>query len=255
MKTQRIVLGIVGVAAVLALWELLTRGPLSNSPLPAFSSTLVALVGLFGDPGFWQAVVDTVLMAAVGLVVSVALGVVLGLLIASSSVLHAASRVVVEFLKPIPPIVVLPVVVLVAGPTLGMGVILVMIGCVIAVLMQTVAGVRETDPVAVDSGRSYGLGRLERVWRIVLPSTLPYIGMSIRVCAPVSLLVSVVAGLLGGGPGIGQSILRSQMAGDQPRLFALVLVLGVMGLLVQGITNATERRVLHWHPAYRPEVR
>ena len=92
------------------------------------------------------------------------------------------------------------------------------------------------------------------MWRIVLPSTLPYIGMAIRVCAPVSLLVAVVAGLLGGGPGLGQAILRSQMASDQPRLFALVLVLGIMGLIVQGATNQIERLVLHWHPAYRPEV-
>ena len=254
MNTRRILLGGAGIVAVLAVWELLTRGPLAASPLPTFTDTAAALFGLLGDRTFWSAVWDTVLMALAGLVASVALGVLLGLLVATSPVLRAASRVLVEFLKPIPPIVVLPIVVLVVGPTLGMGVVLVMIGCVIAVLMQTVAGVRETDPVALDSGRSYGLKWPERMWRIVLPSTLPYIGMAIRVCAPVSLLVAVVAGLLGGGPGLGQAILRAQMASAQPRLFALVLVLGIMGLVVQGVTDQIERRVLHWHPAYRPEV-
>lgn len=252
--TMRIVLGAIGIVAVIVIWELVTRGPLASSPLPTFSDTFVALIGLLGLGEFWGSVWNTIVIAFLGLLFSVTLGVLLGLLIATSPLLRAATRVVIEFLKPIPPIVVLPLIVLVLGPTTNMGIVLVMIGCLIAVLMQTVAGVRETDPVALDSGRSYGLKWPERMGRIVLPSTLPYIGMAIRVCAPVSLLVAVVAGLLGGGPGLGQSILRAQMASDQPRLFALVLVLGVMGLIVQGVTNQIERWVLHWHPAYRPEV-
>lgn len=251
---RRALLGTVGATAVVILWQLVTMGPLADSPLPTFVETIAALAGLLPTAAFWSSMWDTVVMAFLGLLVSMIVGVVLGLLIATSSVLRAGTRVLVEFLKPIPPIVVLPVVVLVVGPTMGMGVMLIMIGCVIAVLMQTVAGVRDTDPVALDSGRSYGLGWAERMWRIVLPSTLPYVGMAIRVCAPVSLLVAVVAGLLGGGPGLGQSILRAQTASNQPELFALVLVLGAMGLAVQSGTNRIERRVLHWHPAYRSEV-
>lgn len=248
---KKVALGGIGVIVVLAVWEVLTIGPLAETPLPRFSSTMVALFAALGDPAFWQSVWDTIIIAFVGLVISVLLGVALGLLMAMSPVVRSACRVVIEFLKPIPPIVVLPLAVLVLGPTIGMGVVLVMIGCVIAILMQTVAGVRETDPVALASGRSYGLKLPERIWRIILPSTLPYIGMAIRVSAPVSLLVAVVAGLLGGAPGLGQSILMAQMANNPPLLFALVVVLGLMGMAVQGGTNEIERRILHWHPAYR----
>lgn len=98
------------------------------------------------------------------------------------------------------------------------------------------------------------MGAGEILGRIVLPCALPYIGTAIRVAAPTSLVVAVVAGLLGGGPGLGQSLLLSQISGNQAQLFAYVLILGVLGLLVQGLSQWGERRLLHWHPQYRKQV-
>ena len=75
-----------------------------------------------------------------------------------------------------------------------------------------------------------------------------------RVAAPAALVVTVVAGLLGGGPGLGQNIYQAQAAGDYAGLYGLVIVLGVLGLLFQGATRLAERRVLHWHESYREVV-
>lgn len=109
MKSPLIVqsmLGLAGVLAALVLWELLTKGPLAETPVPAFSATLRSLGTLLVTASFWSTVLDTILMAFIGLVVSVASGILLGLLIATSPALRAALRVPLEFLKPIPPIVV-----------------------------------------------------------------------------------------------------------------------------------------------------
>lgn len=254
--TRRIGLGAIGVVSVVAIWELLVRGPLAGAPVPTFIDTAVAAFWLLGDQAFWESTLLTITISIGGLVLSVLLGVTIGLLVATSAWLRAGTRVIIEFVKPIPPIVVLPLVVLLFGPSPTMAIVLILIGCVITVVMQTVAGVRETDPVTVDSARSYGLDRVEVLRAVVLPSATPYVGMAIRICAPVSLLVTVVAGLLGGAPGLGSSIRFAQAAGAgmRPELFALVLVLGVLGLGFQGVTAAAERRILHWHPAYRPGV-
>lgn len=247
--------GAAGVVAALALWEWsATAGPLSGSPLPPATAALAEAARLLGTPATWTALGDTLAMALTGLVLAIVCGVVLGVAIGTSPLAMHATRVPLEFLKPIPPIVILPVVVLVLGPTLGMGVFLVFFGCVIAIAVQASAGVFDTDPVATATGRSYGMGRAEVLRRIVLPSALPYIGTAIRVAAPTSLVVAVVAGLLGGGPGLGQSLLLSQITGNQPQLFAYVLILGVLGLLVQGLSQWGERRLLHWHPQYRKQV-
>jgi ABC-type nitrate/sulfonate/bicarbonate transport system permease component len=117
--------------------------------------------------------------------------------------------------------------------------------------MQTVAGVHDTDPVARDTARSYGMGHAEIMLRVTLPGAMPFIGTAMRVAAPAALVVAVVAGLLGGGPGLGQSIYQAQAAGDFPVLYALVLVLGLLGLVFQGATRLAERRLLHWHESHR----
>ena len=247
--------GAVGVVAALGLWEwTASSGPLADSPLPPASAAIGESIRLLSVPATWSALGDTLTMALGGLVLAIVVGVALGVAIGTSPLAMHATRVPLEFLKPIPPIVILPVVVLVLGPTWSMGIFLVFFGCFIAIAVQASAGVFDTDPVARATGLSYGMGRSEILGRIVLPSALPYIGTAIRVAAPTSLVVAVVAGLLGGGPGLGQSLLLSQLAGDQPQLFAYVLILGILGLLIQGLSQWGERRMLHWHPQYRKQA-
>lgn len=254
-RLQQFGTGALGVVAALGLWQLAaTTGPLADSPLPTATEAIAALLGLLGTPAMWIATWDTVAMALAGLVIAAVAGILLGIGIGVSPLAMHATRVPLEFLKPIPPIVILPIVVLVLGPTAGMGTFLVFIGCFVSIVVQASAGVFDTDPVATATGRSYGLGRSEILARIVLPSALPYIGTAIRVAAPTALIVAVVAGLLGGGPGLGQSLLLTQIAGDQSKLFAYVLVLGILGLLVQGLSQWGERRLLHWHPQHRKQV-
>ncbi|GAA1134410.1 hypothetical protein GCM10009651_17910 [Microbacterium natoriense] len=257
MRTSSVagsLVGALGVVCGLGAWQLAaTVGPLSSSPLPTATEAIGEAVSMLGTAQLWEAIGATLAMALLGLVLAVAVGVLLGVAIGTSPLALHATRVPLEFLKPIPPIVILPIVVLVLGPTSGMGVFLVFFGCVTAIAVQSAAGVFDTDPVARATARSYGMGSAEILGRVVLPSALPYIGTAVRVAAPTSLVVAVVAGLLGGGPGLGQSLLLSQISGNQPQLFAYVVILGVLGLIIQGLSQQGERMLLHWHPQYRKQ--
>lgn len=249
---RQTLVGLLGVVLALAIWQLAaTVGPFAGSPLPSATESIAQAAVLLGTPAMWSATGVTVAIAVGGLVIATVIGVLFGVGIGVSPALLHATRVPLEFLKPIPPIVILPLAVLVLGPTWQMGMFLVVFGCVFAIAMQTSAGVFDTDPVALSTSRSFGLGRAETLRRVVLPSAMPYIGTSIRVSAPTSLIIAVVAGLLGGGPGLGQSLLQAQLAGNQPQLFAYVLILGALGLLIQWASQSAERRMLHWHPQYR----
>ena len=88
-----------------------------------------------------------------------------------------------------------------SAPQLRCRLFLVVFGCLLPIVMQTVDGVQGTDPVARDTARSYGMGEGEILARVVLPSAMPYIGTAMRVAAPAALVVTVVAGLLGGRSG------------------------------------------------------
>lgn len=244
--------GAAGILVALAVWQwLATAGPLAGGTLPSAVQTFVEAGRLVTTGDFWAAVGETLAIALGGLAIATAAGVLVGMLIGVSPLAMFATRVPLEFLKPIPPIVILPILVLVLGPTLGMAVTLVAFGCVLGIVMQTEAGVADTDQVLLATARSYGLRRAEILGRVTLPSAMPYIGTSVRIAAPTALIVAVVAGLLGGGPGLGQSLLLAQIGGNRPGVFATVLLLGVLGLLVQAASNAAERRLLHWHPQHR----
>ena len=247
--------GALGVILLLALWQVASFvGPLADSPMPSATATIAGMFTLLTSVDTWLATLDTLVIAVLGLVASTVLGVALGIAIGTSPVIMHATRAVIEFLKPIPPIVVLPIVVLVLGPTPVMGIVLVIIGCAVAIAVQTAAGVFDTDPVRRATGRTFGLSQADILRLIVLPSSLPYIGTALRVAAPTALIVAVVAGLLGGGPGLGQSLLQAQLSGDQTNLFAYVMILGLVGLAFQGGSLLLEKRMLHWHPQFRKET-
>ncbi|MCW4465590.1 ABC transporter permease subunit [Glutamicibacter sp. MNS18] len=247
----RIALRAAGAGILLACWQLTAVNGVFGPGLPTLGATGGKLATLMGDPGFWIATAQTIWLAVLGLAISLVAGVLLGMLIGTIESVFYATRAVTEFLKPIPPIVVLPLCVMIWGPTNTMALVLVMIGTVLSTTIQVIAGVNDTDPVAMNTARSFGMGRMERLWRITLPSAASYIGTSVRIGAPAALIIVVVAGLLGGAPGLGSAIYRAQAAGDYPGVYALVLVLGVLGLAAQNLTAAIERRVLHWHPAFR----
>ncbi|WP_347107785.1 ABC transporter permease subunit [Paenarthrobacter sp. S56] len=253
MKTslRQLAYSAAGVGAALVLWQLAAAAKVAGNALPQATTVFATLAEILGTGSFWSALASTIGIALSALAVSAVAGVVVGLLIGSFGTIRYATLAVLEFLKPVPPIVVLPLAVLVLGPTAEMSLFLVVFGCFLPIVMQTVDGVQGTDPVARDTARSYGMSGAGILFQVVLPSALPYIGTAMRVAAPAALVVTVVAGLLGGGPGLGQSIYQAQAGGDYATLYGLVIVLGVLGLLFQGATRLAERRVLHWHESYR----
>lgn len=242
------------VVAVLVGWELLARGPLDGT-VPRASAVARTLGPLLAAGPFWQGLGETVFAAATGLVIAVLVGVPVGVVLGRSAVVFASTRFPFEFLKPIPPIVILPLAVLVLGPSRRMAVALVVFGCFFGIVTQTMSGVRDVDPVALDTARSFRLGAIARLQHVVLPSALPFVATAVRVAGSFALIVAVVSELVGGAPGIGRDLLLAQGAGDTAATYAYVTVFGVLGLAVNRVLAALERRVLHWHPSVRSEVR
>ena len=115
-------------------------------------------------------------------------------------------------------------------------------------------GVRDVDPIAIDTARSFGLGRLERLYRITLPSAVPYIVTGLRISSTVALILAFTAELFMGTPGLGQRLNYAQSFGLNDQLYALALATGFLGVAIHFAVSAVERRVLRWHPSQRTEA-
>lgn len=257
-KTSKIALvpllyGVLGIVLLLAVWQWGSTQVTTEGALPSVPKVLAALAGLAAQTSFWVQVAQTLGIALLGWAIAGVIGVTLGILVGTSQIVFAATRVVLEFLRPIPAIVILPLAIMVLGPTTEMGVFLVVFGVALPITAQTAAGVEAVDPVMRNTARSFGMSNGEILARVVLPGAAPYIGTAMRVAAPVTLVMCVVAGMLGGAPGIGSSLSIAQVAGRTSDIFAYVIVLGILGLLVQSASVRTERKLLHWHSAYRME--
>ena len=242
----------VAILCVLALWELVVGiGLLNEDHIPTMTATVAELGSLLGDPDFWTAVGNTLAGWALGLGIAAVLAVPLGILIGSSATAYRSVRFVVEFLRPIPSVALVPLAVLIYGVGLESKVFLAAFASFWPLFVQTLYGVQDVDPVATDTGRSFGLGRFERLWRIKLPSAVPYIATGLRISSAVALILAVTAEIVIGSAGLGRSINVARSSGAIEVMYALIITTGLLGWLLNSLTTRAERRVLHWHPSQR----
>jgi len=245
----------VAVLCALALWELLVRsGVLSDTSFPPMSETVTELGGQLGTGAFWTAVLNTLQGWALGLGLAILLAVPAGILVGSSALAYRALRVPIEFLRPIPSVALIPLAVLVYGTGLESKVFLAVFASFWPLFVQTMYGVQDVDPVVTDTARSFGLGRFERIWRIRLPSAVPYIATGVRISSAVALILAVTAELVIGSAGLGRSISVAQSGGAIDVMYALIIATGMLGWLLNILATRGEKRVLHWHPSQREQA-
>jgi ABC-type nitrate/sulfonate/bicarbonate transport system permease component len=118
-------------------------------------------------------------------------------------------------------------------------------------LIQTIYGVQDVDPVATDTAKSFGLSRFARVRHITLPSAVPYLVTGVRISSAVSLILVVTAELVIGAAGLGREINTARSGGNLEVMYALILATGLLGYVLNILASAAERRVLRWHPSQR----
>jgi ABC-type nitrate/sulfonate/bicarbonate transport system permease component len=248
-------LGLAGLAGLCALLELVPRlGLVPARYLPPLSQIVAALAEQAHDGAFWAALGDTLRGWALGLAIALALGVALGLLIGASERLRAATNSTVEFLRPIPSVALIPLAVLLYGTDIRSKLLLIVYASFWQVLIQVIDGVQDVDPVARETARSYRLGAWAQLRHVTWPSALPYVLTGVRLAATVALVLAITAELIIGSPGLGKQIAVAQSSGAVAAMYALVIVTGLVGVAVNVLARALERRVLAWHTSVRADV-
>lgn len=247
-------LGLVGLALVVAVLEALPRLDIVNSEfLPPFTAMAASLGDQAGHGDFWVALGQTLRGWALGLAIAMAAGIVIGVLVGSVPLLRAVTASTIEFLRPIPSVALIPLVVLIYGSQPQSALVLVLYAAFWQVLVQVLYGVADVDPVVRDTARSYRFSRWTVVRTVVWPTALPYVVTGFRLAAAVALILEITAELVIGVPGLGRSIGVAQSSGAVAETYALVIVVGVIGVLVNISARTVERRVLRWHTSVREE--
>ncbi|SIR50652.1 ABC transporter permease [Micromonospora avicenniae] len=242
-------------AALLALWWILTADSESYY-LPPLSEILAAVDDVWLRTDRLSVdVLPSLLRLFGGFLLAVALGVSLGVAIGSSRRLRAFCEPVLEFLRAIPPPVLVPVLMLFAGIGDTMKVLVILSGCLWPILLNTVEGVRAVDEVLVETSRCYALRGPARLWHLVIRSASPQIVTGLRQGLSIGIILMVISEMFAASNGLGFSIIQFQRTFAVTEMWTGILLLGLLGFLLATLMRVFERRVLSWYFGLRQAQR
>ncbi|GAA2337713.1 ABC transporter permease [Dactylosporangium salmoneum] len=190
-----------------------------------------------------------------GYFLAVGLGIALGVAVGAGRTLRRLAEPPLEFLRAIPPPVLVPVLILVSGFSDRTKILVIVLGAVWPVLLNTVEGVRAADEVLADTCRTYRVRGWLRLRAFVLPSASPQIVVGARQALSISIIMMVIGELLGTTNGLGYTVIEFQRGFQIPQMWSGVFVLGLLGVALSALFGLAERRVLSWYHAARAAER
>lgn len=241
--------GLVGLAAFLVVGEVVGRsGLVAPEFLPPSSVVLARLAEILGDPVFLADVVATALAWVISLGLALLIALPIGLVLGSVPGVRAATAALVEFLRPIPSVALIPLAVVLVGQGPTSKIALAVYAAVWPILFNTVYAVAEVDPLVRETATAFRVGRRRLLTEVVLPSIAPFVLTGLRLAAAIALILVVSTELLvGGGRGIGEFISQSGTGGGRMDLvLAAAVVAGLIGLAANAAFTAAGRRWLPW---------
>ncbi|MEW6153662.1 MAG: ABC transporter permease [Actinomycetota bacterium] len=236
-------LGLVTLAALMGVWEVVVRTAAADFEfLPAPSGVAGAFASLVSSGDLFAPVAHTLRSALVGWVIAGVIGVTLGVWLGLSNTAWRYSMASVEIVRAIPPITLVPVSLLVFGFSLRMELVLIVYAGAWTVLINTIDGVRSLRPELVDVGQMLRMSKPARIRKLILPSAVPSIVVGLRLAMSLSLVLAVVAEMIGNPSGLGNALVRAQHALQPEQMFAYVVTIGILGVVLNtGLRYVSER--------------
>ncbi|MBM9461210.1 ABC transporter permease [Nocardioides sp. zg-536] len=234
---------------MVAAWWFATAGSTSFY-WPALSD----IASRFGELWFFDHLREDALPSVVRLIAGFSIGfmaaVSLGLLLGSVAALEDATRPLVEFMRALPSVALLPIMMLLLGTEDDMKVVTIAFVATWPILLNTVEGVRSVDPVLHQVAASYRLSRWHRVRYLVLPAVMPQVFAGARVALSMSVVAMVLTEMIGSPGGLGYFVLNSQRTFDIVAMWTGLIVLGLIGYAANKAFGLLEAWVLAWHRGY-----
>ena len=191
--------------------------------------------------------ISSMYRVVVGFLIGAGLALPLGLLMGASNRIHAWTNLMIQVIRPIPPIAYIPVAMLWFGLGNPPAVFLISIGAFFPVLMNTIAGVRQVDGIYLRAARNLGASQVTIFLRVMLPAAVPYILSGVRIGIGTAFIVVIVAEMIAVNNGLGFRILEAREYFWLDKIIAGMLTIGLLGLAIDIAMNTLNNYLLRWH--------
>ncbi len=244
MRYPRIV-ALVLLLVLLLGWEAAVQFfRFSALVLPAPSVIVAALWRALATGYLWPHIAQTLLELGLGLALGVLLGFAGGVLLGESAALRRVLMPYVVTSQVIPKLALVPLFIVWFGFGTTPTVVITALICFFPLLENTLTGIAQVDAARLELFRMLGATRGQTLWRLKVPAGLPAILAGLRVAVVLALVGAVVGEFIGASKGLGALIIAAQGSMDTPLMFAVLLVITVIGLLLYEATLWLERRLL-----------
>jgi len=236
------------IIAILVGWELVVKvfnvNPLIFPPPSAvWDSTLELIV----QPATWQATGITVIETVAGFAIAVVLGVIVGVILGKIAWLEISLRPLIVISQVVPKVAFVPLFVIWFGFGMTSKIVLAALLAFFPVMLNVLLGVRSVERGQREVMTSLNASRLQTFSQLEMRSLLPYLFAGMEVAIVLATIGAIVGEYLGGNEGLGFYVVSAMNALDSPRMFAVIGLLSVMGLVLYFIVNEAKRFVIPWH--------
>jgi len=246
-RSRHPVARVVGLAGLVALWELLTRtGWVPALFLPSPLGVLGAGVEMLRSGELVGHVVTSLGRILLGFALGALGGVAVGLAVGVFGVAEAVGTPLIAATFPIPKIALLPLLILWLGIGEASKIAVITLGVFFPMAINTYAGVHHADPLLLRAAVSFGAGRWSLVRKVMLPAALPMIFAGLKLGAGTALLLLVAAEMIAANSGIGFLVLNAQNLMETTKLMVGIVLLSLLGLASHYLLTRLERAVIPW---------
>jgi NitT/TauT family transport system permease protein len=227
------------------LWELLCWVfHVSDIVLPKPSQIIVTMIERW--PALWPHTVQTLYTTLVGFAFGIVTGVLLGMLVGSSRLAYDVAYPLLIGFATIPKVAVVPIFVLWFGAGTVPAVLTAMIMCIFPIVVNVATGLAATEPELQDVMKTLRATKLEILWNVGLPRTMPYFFASLKVAATLAFVGTVISETVASNRGIGNLMMIASSSFDVPLVFAGLFILAALGVALYVIFSLIEGRVTGW---------
>jgi NitT/TauT family transport system permease protein len=246
------ILGVGSIVVLLVAWELLPRIVTLQEGTKLFFTVPSHVAGtlweMFASGSIWVPLGVSASAFAVGLALAIVVGIPLGVLIGRSSTLNAMLDPFITAFNATPRLVFLPLLLLWFGLGMWSKVLIVFIGALFPILINTYEGVRNADKLLINVVRSFGASEWDISRLVVVPNSLPYIVVGLRLAIGRAVLGVVVAEFFGSEQGLGVVMVQAASRFQVDIVFAGLIVFATLSLMMTGLVKLVEERLNRWRP-------
>lgn len=241
--------GIAILLSTLAFWQIISiTNALPSTIFPSATTVVSSFFSQVLSGTVFSPILDTLTRLFQGFLLAALIGIVAGIGMGMSSLADQTADPLVQFLRPMPSVVLIPLAMLYFGITGFIVIILVAYAAIWPILINTADGVKAIDPVVLDTARQFHVNGFNRFRKIILPAAAPFILSGLRVSLGIAWIVAITVEMISGvvNNGIGVSIFYYLNSGNLAPMYGAIIAVALTAYLLNYVFTLLQARLTPW---------